>query len=158
MKTILAPVDFSPSTERVCTAAADLAKAVRGHVVLLHSVPPPIITTEFAPMVEDIAAITAANEKAAARRLARLMQTLRRRRIKVGSRQFFGAPIAHILEQANLLGADYIVIGSHGHTALYDLLAGSTAHGVLRKAPCPVVIIPPVMKAAGKIRRREANR
>ena len=84
MKTILAPVDFSPATERVCSAAADLAKGVRGHVVLLHSVPPPIITTEFAPMVEDIAAITAANEKAAARRLARLVQGLRLRRIKVG--------------------------------------------------------------------------
>lgn len=154
MKTILAPVDFSPATERVCSAAADLAKGVRGHVVLLHSVPPPIITTEFAPMVEDIAAITAANEKAAARRLARLVQGLRLRRIKVGSRQFYGAPIPHILEQANSLGADYIVIGSHGHTALYDLLAGSTAHGVLRKAPCPVVVIPPVMKTAKKVPKK----
>jgi nucleotide-binding universal stress UspA family protein len=154
MKTILAPVDFSPATERVCAAAADLAKAVRGHVVLLHSVPPPIITTEYAPMVEDIAAITAASEKAAARRLARLVEGLRRRRIKVGSVQCYGAPVAHILEQADSLGADYIVIGSHGHTALYDLLAGSTAHGVLRKAPCPVVIIPPVMKPARKVRKK----
>jgi len=35
------------------------------------------------------------------------------------------------------------VMGSHGHTALYDLLLGSTTHGVLFRAPCPVVIVPP---------------
>jgi nucleotide-binding universal stress UspA family protein len=34
------------------------------------------------------------------------------------------------------------VMGSHGHTALYDLLVGSTTHGVLMRAQCPVVIVP----------------
>ena len=47
-----------------------------------------------------------------------------------------------IIEQAQQLAADYIVIGSHGHTALHDLLAGGTASGVLKRATCPVVIIP----------------
>ena len=46
------------------------------------------------------------------------------------------------MEQAKKLGADYIVMGSHGHTALYDLLVGSTTHGVLMRAACPVVITP----------------
>jgi nucleotide-binding universal stress UspA family protein len=41
-------------------------------------------------------------------------------------------------------------MGSHGHTALYDLLVGSTTHQVLRKAKCPVVIVPSPTKAAGK--------
>jgi universal stress protein A len=35
------------------------------------------------------------------------------------------------------------VLGSHGHTAFYDLLVGSTAAGVLKHAPCPVVVVPP---------------
>jgi nucleotide-binding universal stress UspA family protein len=35
------------------------------------------------------------------------------------------------------------VMGSHGHTAFYDLLVGSTTHAVLKRAKCPVVIVPP---------------
>jgi nucleotide-binding universal stress UspA family protein len=37
-------------------------------------------------------------------------------------------------------------MGSHGHTAFYDLLVGSTTHGVLMRANCPVVIVPPEKK------------
>lgn len=153
MKTILAPIDFSPITDRVCEAAIDLAKAVEGRLVLLHSVPPPIIASEYVPMVENIVEIAAASEKAAVKQLARLQRKLQPRLVVVETVQLYGAPVAHILEQADALGADYIVMGSHGHTALYDLLAGSTAHGVLRKAPCPVVIVPPVMKAAKKVKK-----
>ncbi len=47
-----------------------------------------------------------------------------------------------ILEAARICEADYIVMGSHGHNAFYDLLVGTTTHGVMRKAPCPVVIVP----------------
>jgi nucleotide-binding universal stress UspA family protein len=38
-------------------------------------------------------------------------------------------------------------MGSHGHNAFYDLLVGTTTHGVLRKATCPVVIVPPPQRA-----------
>ena len=44
--------------------------------------------------------------------------------------------------EAVTCGADYIVMGSHGHTPLYDLLVGTTTHGVLKNARCPVVIVP----------------
>ena len=56
--------------------------------------------------------------------------------------QLTGAPVPLILEQAKALAADYIVMGSHGHTAFYDLLVGTTTHGVLKKAPCPVLVVP----------------
>ena len=153
MRTILAPVDFSPVTVRVCETAVSLAKAVSGRVVLLHSVPPPLITSDFGPMVENIAEIAAAGEKAAAQQLKRLQKKLQAQLVVVETVQYYGAPVPHIIDQANALDATYIVMGSHGHTALYDLLAGSTAHGVLRKAPCPVVIVPPAVKKAVKTKR-----
>jgi len=34
------------------------------------------------------------------------------------------------------------VVGSHGHGAFYDLLVGSTTHGLLLRASCPVLIVP----------------
>jgi len=58
--------------------------------------------------------------------------------------QRLGDPVTEILARAR--GASFVVMGSHGHGAMYDLLVGSTAQGVLRKAPCPVLIVPPARR------------
>ncbi len=141
MKTILAPVDFSPVTAHVADTAVALAAALRGRVVLLHIVPPPVITSEYGVMLEDIGALTKAAETAAARQLARLRKKLAAPDQPVETVQLSGVPVPHILDQAAKLKAAYVVIGSHGHNAFYDLLVGSTTHSVLLKAPCPVVVI-----------------
>jgi len=142
VKTILAPVDFSSSTAAVVAQSAALARSFKGRVVLLSVVQPPVITSEYAPMMENLAEITAAGEKAAARQLTRLQEDLRRDDIASETVQLNGSPIPHIVEQAKKFQASYIVMGSHGHTALYDLLVGSTTHGVLMRASCPVIITP----------------
>ncbi len=131
--------------------AARLATAVNGRVVLLSVIQPPVITSEYAPLMENMAEITAAGEKAAAKNLARLQEVLQRQSVSTETVQLNGAPIQHIIDQAKRIAADYIVMGSHGHTALYDLLVGSTTHGVLLRATCPVVIVP---SARGERARR----
>lgn len=143
MKTILAPIDFSGVSDAVVNEAATLARALNGRVVLLTVIQPPIITSEYAPMMENLAEITAAGEKAAAKKLADIEQRLQKDMVPAETIQVNGAPVAHIVEQAAKLAADYIVMGSHGHTAVYDLLVGSTTHGVLMRAKCPLVIVPP---------------
>lgn len=143
MKTILAAIDSSPISENVVAEAAALARALQGRVVLLTVVQPPVITGEYAPMIDNLAEITAAGEKAAERRLADIEKRLVAGGVPTESVQLTGAPVPFILEQARDSAADFIVMGSHGHTAFYDLLVGSTTHGVLLRAPCPVVIIPP---------------
>ena len=50
------------------------------------------------------------------------------------SLQLIGEPVSMILEQAGKLSADYIVMGSHGHTALHDVIVGSVCAGVLKQA------------------------
>jgi nucleotide-binding universal stress UspA family protein len=156
MKTILAPIDFSPATKQVCKEAATLAKAVNGRIVLLHVVPPPVITSEYGALMENIGELTAATEAAAAKQLKRVAAQLQRQFVVIESLKFTGAPVQVILEQAEELAADYIVLGSHGHTALYELLVGSTAHGVLMKAKCPVMIVPPLRAAKKKTDRKAA--
>ncbi len=146
MKTILAAVDSSLISESVVSAAADLARNAHGRVVLLTVVQPPIITSEYTPVIDNLAEITAAGEKAAADLLRRIQAGLQASGVASETVQLTGAPIAHILEQAAKYAADYIVMGSHGHTAFYDFLVGSTTHGVLLRAPCPVLIVPPKKK------------
>jgi nucleotide-binding universal stress UspA family protein len=148
MKTILTPVDFSGITDSVVAAAADLARAQNGRVVLLNVTQPPIITSEYAPYLVNIGEIMLVSEKAAAKQLERLADRLKEQGIASDTLQFTGPPATHILKQAEALDADFIVMGSHGHTAFYDLLVGSTTHGVLLKAPCPVLVVPAQKKKA----------
>ena len=39
-------------------------------------------------------------------------------------------------------GADLVIMGSHGHGALYHLFTGSVVTGVLRRIDCPVLVVP----------------
>ncbi len=142
MKTILTPVDFSGITPAVVAAAAQLAKDQQGKVVLMNVAQQPIVTSQYAPFLENIGEIIAVSERAAAKELSRLQESLAASGVATETIQFAGPPVTEILKQADLLKADYIVLGSHGHTAFYDLLVGSTTHGILLRAKCPVLIVP----------------
>lgn len=158
MKTILAAVDSSGMSEAVVTEAAGLARATGGRVVLLTVVEPPVITSEYAPVLENIGEITAASEKAAERHLANLRTRLLAEDIVSQAVSLSGSPIMEIIATATEHEADYIVMGSHGHTAFYDLLVGSTTHGVLRRASCPVVIVPPKKVSRNLGKRKNKSR
>lgn len=151
MKTILAAVDSSSISDLVVIEAGALATATKGRIVVLTVVQPPVITSEYTPMIENLAEIAAAGEKAAAQQLSRIAARLAADGIPVETVQRTGGPVANILEQAKAHQADYIVMGSHGHTAFYDLLVGSTTHGVLLRALCPVVIVPPKEKTKDRL-------
>lgn len=153
MKTILAPVDFSGATDAVVAEASALARALEGRVVLLTVIQPPAITNEYSALMDNLAEIVAAGEKNAAKRLAVLEERLQAESIPVETLQVNGPPIRVIVEQARKLDADYIVMGSHGHTALYDLLVGSTTHGILMRATCPVVITPAAKEPLKKAKK-----
>jgi nucleotide-binding universal stress UspA family protein len=143
MKTILVPVDLSAATSRVCTAACDLARLMKGRVVLLHVVaPPPVIMNDYYAFdTGHMAQAMAAVEKNATRKLAALARSLAKR-CPVQTMQVTGQPVGAILAKAASLKAAYLVMGTHGHGAMFDLIVGSTAHGILRKARCPVLIVP----------------
>jgi nucleotide-binding universal stress UspA family protein len=54
-----------------------------------------------------------------------------------------GTPAAGILHEAEALGANLVVIGTHGHSGFERWILGSVTEKVLRKAGCPVLTIPP---------------
>lgn len=142
MKTVLAPIDFSRVSDRVVERAIALARATDARLVLLHVVAPiPVIGKNLALTVTGAELLDAA-DKNAARRLAKLQRSLREDGVTAHVVHVIGDPRECIIEQAERLTASYIVIGSHGHSAFYDLIVGSTTSGVLKRAACPVVIVP----------------
>lgn len=156
MKTILAPIDFSPVSARVVAEAAALARAFDGRVVLLHVTQPVTPMADYTAFLESIAEVNELAAQAAAKQLRRLEDSLENEFTHADAVHLTGAPVPAIIDQAATLKADYIVIGSHGHTAFHDLLVGGTASGVLKRAPCPVVVVPAVARRSKKAAPKSA--
>jgi nucleotide-binding universal stress UspA family protein len=57
------------------------------------------------------------------------------------SKLLHGDPAREIVEYAELLGADLIVVGSRGHGALTSMLLGSVSRGVLARAHRAVLVV-----------------
>ena len=45
-------------------------------------------------------------------------------------------------QQAREIAADLIVMGTHGHGSVYNLLVGSVTEGILKAAERPVLLVP----------------
>jgi nucleotide-binding universal stress UspA family protein len=52
-----------------------------------------------------------------------------------------GHPVRDIVKLATELKVDLIVVGSSGHSTLYDRMIGSRAQKILHHAPCPVLVV-----------------
>jgi len=150
MKTVLTPLDFSNISGGVLKAAVNLVRAIEGRLVLFHVIQPPVITSEYGAVLSNVHELVAINEQTSLKQLKSHQKKLKATGLKVSIAQATGGPVVHILEQAKKSRASYIVMGSHGHTALYDLFAGSTATGVIKRAPCPVIVVPPAKKKKAK--------
>lgn len=143
MKTFLVPVDFSPITEKVVDAAMTFAHAFGGQVILLHVVQLPVIATaEYALPVEVVPEAITVSRNASQNQLDAYADRLKRAGLTCAVKTLIGSPVPHIREEAVRSGADFVIMGSHGHGKLYDFLVGSTASGVLHKSKSGVIIIP----------------
>lgn len=154
MKTILVPVDFSAVTAEVTRTACQFAKMTDSRLVLLHVIQVPVVIEPYGIGAEAMVEALTASEKLATKKLRGLVRQCRQQVKTVQTIQETGHPVAVILAKLAELKADYIVIGSHGHGAVYDLLIGGTTQGVLRRAHCPVIIVPDRPKPAVRKGRR----
>jgi len=148
METILVPVDFSAVSTDVVDSAISFARSFEGRIVLIHVVQPPVISSEYALPGEAAQGVIAEQENAAETKLDVHAAVCRTAGLSVASIVRYGPPVAAILEEADTVEAGLIIMGSHGHGRLYDLLVGSTAGGVLRGARCGVLILPQPNKTA----------
>ena len=149
VKSILVPLDFSPVSRLVVARAVALAQPAKAALVLLHVVQPPAVLADYDPALPVIQTMS----RAAVRQLAKWRAFVETHGLAATTVCRRGASPAMVIAlEAERHASDYIVIGSHGHGAFYDLLVGSTTGGVLRKVHCPVVIVP----APPGARHREA--
>jgi nucleotide-binding universal stress UspA family protein len=137
--TILCPIDFSPASEHTALEAGKLAAETGAHLVLLHVIewaggPPSPVPPGF-----DRKAYRADTEENVRRRLRRMR--LAGSGDTVEEMAAWGAPDHEILRVARQWPIGLIVMGARGG-ALDLPLFGSTAHKVVRRASCPVLVLP----------------
>lgn len=125
--------------------AEGLAALHEGAITLFHVGVLPVNVRPDAPMDRSAGAgsVTPAElvREGALRRLAALAESSRRRGIEVTTVATTGDVADAILTAAVDLGADAIVLGTHGRTGLSHLLLGSVAERVVRHAAVPVVTV-----------------
>lgn len=143
MSTILVPVDFSPVTNSVVSAAIALAVPTGSRLVIMHVLQPPAVVADYGLMGSFVLPVMETMGQAATARLEKIRSRVEAQDLLATTAQVTGASSSRMIaSEAEKWKADYIVMGSHGHTGFYDLLIGSTTGGVLKRAPCPVVIVP----------------
>lgn len=143
---ILACVDFSPVTAAVVENVLALATASSAEVELLHVAAPEPDFLGYSPGPQTVRDSVAAELRAEHRELDALAERFRAAGIKVSPRMVAGATLETILEHTERFAPDLIVLGSHGHGRLFDLVVGSVTQGTLRTAQVPVLVVPSTPK------------
>jgi nucleotide-binding universal stress UspA family protein len=141
-KHILVPVDGSPTAQKAVEKAAGLAKAFGSTVTAIYVIDPYPFTglgSDFAYGQAEYlsaAAIEAKESTQAAQ------QTLEQAGVNVKTQVVEShAAWRGILETAAAVGADLIVMGSHGRRGLEKMVLGSVTQRVLSHSHLPVFVV-----------------
>lgn len=143
MKTIVALVDFSDVTPRVVEQATKIGRAFDASVVLLHVVPEEPSVVEFGLASPTLMQPPSERKiEAHYQRLLDLRDSLASSGAKVSAQQLEEASVEKLMGTCLDLAADLIVVGSHHHSTLYNLIVGTFTGDVLKRAACPVLVVP----------------
>lgn len=142
-ESILVPVDFSPHSDRAAEVALDIAETLGAEVHLLHvyGIPIGVAGLGIFDAARSASVLTDLRDGAAGA-LEGAVARLEDRGVKVTGFVREGVPAHTIVETAGELGADLIVMGTRGLLGLKHVLLGSVAERTLRRASCPVLVVP----------------
>ncbi|MBT4161216.1 MAG: universal stress protein [Gammaproteobacteria bacterium] len=134
---ILVGVDLTVESRDVSKRACALRTAFGARLSCVHVIEP-LSLAYGGDIPMDLSTIQEQIQETAKTHLAEFAESLS---ISEEDRHLiFGRPETEIHTLANEIGADLVVVGSHGRHGL-ALLLGSTANGVLHGAPCDVLAV-----------------
>ncbi|MBV8225730.1 MAG: universal stress protein [Verrucomicrobia bacterium] len=139
---ILVPTDFSRNAQEALQFAVLLASQLGAKITLLHVIEWQI-DSKILGALEFISELNKDAEERAAGRLEKLARATVAADLLEETVLRFGQPHLHILEVANDLNIDLILISSKGRTGLRGVLLGCTAARIVRHALCPVLTVHP---------------
>jgi nucleotide-binding universal stress UspA family protein len=137
--TLLVPVDFSATSEAALTLAVELAKPLHARLVVMHAYDVPVYgyPGTFLTSPDIVSSIRDAAQGA----LDAMVARFEKHDLKLETVLRQGSPSQETNAVAHELGADMIVIGTHGRSGFARLLLGSVAEKIVRSAVIPVLTV-----------------
>ncbi len=140
LQKMLVATDFSDASDVAVESALDLAEAMGASITLVHTYSLPTYgypEGAFIPQAEVahdlVTSLTAA--------LKSEIESHAERRVPMAYVLRLGPAPEVINDVAEEIGADLVVVGTHGRTGLAHALLGSTAEHILRAATLPVLVV-----------------
>lgn len=138
IRTILSPVDFSETSDHALDYAVELAQKLGAQVHIIHVWQPltyAVADGVYIPTSEHLSNQVFDLQEKLDKQVARYADR------GVTGRLIEGVPYMTIVQTAEEMKADLIVMGTHGRTGLMHLLLGSVAERVVRLSPIPVLTL-----------------
>jgi nucleotide-binding universal stress UspA family protein len=132
--TILCPIDFDVNSLAALDWARDLAHALQALLQVLH------VVTLSDPLLIPAPFL---NSRAREHASIRLDKIARESLGNVDHRLILknGQPAEQIIQSADEVGADMLVMATHGRAVVSRFFLGGVTEKVLRLSPCPVLVI-----------------
>jgi nucleotide-binding universal stress UspA family protein len=142
---VLFATDFSDASDEAIDRAIEMARQAGAEVEIMHVLELaeefPFGTTYFEA---DYGALYANIDLQLSQRAERFRQA----GVACETKILEGSAATEIAERGRKIGAELIVVGTHGRGGLAHAMLGSVAERVVRRASCPVLAVPYSRKAA----------
>lgn len=141
---ILIATDGSKYSEKAVDYGVDLAKKLGYEVIALYVVSMKTMERFAIGHHDDIGGYEQANDELKAegeRALGYVAIKCDESGVKVSKIMARGYPADEIIKTASIERPEFIVVGSLGKTGLEHLFIGSVSEAVIKKAPCPVMVV-----------------
>ncbi len=142
MKNLLAALELKGDAAPVLAAASELAMALGAKLWLLHVAAPEPDFVGYEPGPQYIRDERAEQLKEERAKLHEMVNALAAKGLHAQPITIMGPTVETILNEAERLAVDLIVMGTHGRRGLAKAFLGSTSDDVLRANKFPVLIIP----------------
>lgn len=142
VKTILCPIDLSDFSRPALAHAAALSRWYRAEVKVLHvfaAVMPPATLGAYPGWMLEVPE----SRDSIASELQSMLEPFTSAGVPLDLHIAEGSAATEIVRHASELPADLLVMGTHGRGGFDRFALGSVTEKVLRKAPCPVLTLPP---------------
>ena len=141
IRRILVPVDFSDHSKDALRYAVDFGLIFDAELILVFVVESMGYPADLGYGQLAIPTIERELSERGKAELGRLAEKHIGSKLAVKLHVPAGRPFVEIIRAAKEFEADMIVIATHGHTGVEHIIFGSTAEKVVRKAPCPVLVV-----------------
>ena len=151
MKRVLVPTDFSDHADRALTVAIEIATPLSATIDLVHvyASPMPIVASIGGAVPPPLPLPTPDDLMSIQRNIDERAEKVRNAGLECSSAILEGSAAAEIVSQSRKIGADLIVMATHGRTGIRRLIFGSVAQEVLGRTSLPLLLVPPIWENDG---------